>query len=221
VSTDLLGGMQYSSVVFHVWAGVMHTAFFSIAVVLLAALKGALERERALARHDPLTQLPNRTAFFERAEAEVARLSRYGRPLTVAFVDCDNFKSVNDSAGHEMGDKVLQAVATALRGTVRRSDLASRIGGDEFALLFPELGAKEAQDVIAKLQARLLAAMAEQRWPVTFSVGVVTCTAPPGSFDALLAQADALMYQVKNSGRNAVKFAEAGRAEAATVPLPA
>ena len=207
VVTDLLSGLQYSSLVFHVWAGTMRTVFFAVAVMLLVALRDSLARERTLARRDALTGLANRTAFFEAAGLEVERLRRYGHPLTVGFIDCDQFKAVNDTQGHEAGDRVLVAVAGALRHAVRQTDLAARIGGDEFALLFPELGEQQARDVLGKLQGRLLEAMRRDGWPVTFSIGVVTCLAPPISFDAVLAQADTLMYAVKTAGRNAVQFA--------------
>jgi diguanylate cyclase (GGDEF)-like protein len=218
VGTELLNGLQRASVISHLWAGLVRTGFFVIAVSLLAALKQALARERALARSDALTGLPNRTAFFERADAELARRERYGRPLTLAFVDCDHFKAINDARGHQTGDQVLTSVAVALHRAVRGTDLAARIGGDEFAILFPELGTMEARVVIAKLQTALALAMQAGGWPMTFSIGVVTCLASPSNFDELVAKADSLMYEVKSAGRNAARFSVVGAHAPAPMP---
>jgi len=190
----------------HVWNLVMRLGFFAVTALLHASLRRALERERALARRDPLTGLNNRTAFIELAEAELARSRRYERAMTVAYLDCDNFKQVNDTQGHQAGDRVLWLVGHTLEGSVRKTDVAARLGGDEFALLFPELQAAEARDVVAKIHARLTAAMREARLPVTFSVGVVSYSRAPGDVDALLRRADELMYEVKRAGRNSLRF---------------
>ncbi|MGC4119090.1 MAG: diguanylate cyclase [Myxococcales bacterium] len=201
-----LYSVPYHPTAVHVWNFLMRLGFFAVTALLHASLRGALERERALARRDPLTGLNNRTAFMELAEAELARSRRYERTLTVAYLDCDNFKQVNDTKGHQAGDRVLWLVGHTLENTVRKTDVAARLGGDEFALLFPELEADEARDVISKIQARLLAAMAEAKLPVTFSIGVVTYTRAPAGVDSLLRRADELMYEVKRSGRNSLRF---------------
>ena len=217
IAADLFGGLHYSSVYIHAWNALVRVAVFAVVVLLLEALHSALERERRLARRDALTGLSNRAAFFETAQAELLRARRYDRPLTVVYVDCDHFKDINDAAGHEAGDRVLRAVAEALEGSVRQTDVAARLGGDEFALLFPELGGADARDVVAKLQERLSARMKAGGWPVTFSIGVVSHCCASVSVDALLQRADELMYEVKRSGRDAVRFAE----EMGTIVSPA
>jgi len=208
IAADVLGGLKYSSTIIHFWNATMRVAFFTVVVLLLEALHAALTRERRLARRDSLTGLANRAAFFESAEAEILRARRYQRPLTVAYVDCDHFKEINDRSGHEVGDRVLTAVAEALSSSIRKTDIAARLGGDEFALIFPELTGPDVREVIAKLQARLVAQMRAGGWPTTFSVGVVTFAHAPESIDALLSRADELMYEVKRAGRDAVRFAE-------------
>ena len=219
LATDVLGGLPHSAFFFHVWDGVMRAAFFAVSVALLDALHQALRRERELARRDVLTGLANRNAFFETAEAEIDRARRYQRPLTVAYLDCDRFKEINDASGHQAGDRLLQALGAALVGVIRKTDTAARIGGDEFALLFPELGSAGAREVMAKVQARLREAMRAGGWPVTFSIGVVSYPQAGEGIDAVLRRADELMYEVKHAGRDGVRFAEIAQAPASPEQL--
>jgi diguanylate cyclase (GGDEF)-like protein len=167
-------------------------------------LRLALENEAELARLDPLTRLANRRAFFELLEAERSRTIRYGRPLTLVYLDLDAFKQVNDSMGHAVGDELLKTVANTLRTSLRASDTVARVGGDEFSLLLPESGLGTAEVVLRKLQSRLLTAMHEQHWPVTFSMGAVTFLRLPESCDEMLHAADQLMYEVKTHGKNGI-----------------
>ena len=207
IATDLWGGVQYSSFMFHAWNGVMRLVFFATAAFLLDSLRRSLARERGLARRDALTGLANRLAFYEVAKAELARSARHERPLTLVYIDCDRFKEVNDTRGHAEGDRVLKAVGSALSNAIRKTDLTARLGGDEFAVLYPELDAARTQEVVNKLQSQLGAAMRDGGWPVTFSIGVVTCERVPASVEELIHRADQLMYEVKSSGRDAVRFA--------------
>src|SRR5260370_18147291 len=127
-----------------------------------------LEAEKKLARSAVLTDLANRRAFYERAEQERKRAARYGRPLSLAYIDLDNFKQVNDTRGHDAGDQVLISVATVLKNNLRAEDLAARLGGDEFALLLPEAGDAAGAFVIHKLHRLLTGAMQEPAFPLTF-----------------------------------------------------
>jgi diguanylate cyclase (GGDEF)-like protein len=171
----------------------------------LKALTDALEREHELARVDSLTGVRNARAFREAAEQEVARAERYDRPLTLAYLDADGFKSVNDTYGHSAGDRVLRTIAQTLATNVRTVDTAARLGGDEFGLLFPETGSAAAAGALRKLQGALAEAMAREGVDVTFCFGVVTALRPVRSVDGLLQRADALMYEVKRRGKNGVR----------------
>jgi diguanylate cyclase (GGDEF)-like protein len=182
--------------------------FFLLVVQLVSELRDSQRKLEDLARRDPLTDLPNRRAFLETAEMELARARRNGRPLTLAYMDLDGFKRVNDAMGHETGDLVLKKTATVLRENIRITDTAVRLGGDEFALLLPETERVQARIVIAKLRERLLCVMAENHWPVTASIGSVTCLTPPSSIDALISAADNLMYGVKSGGKNGAADSE-------------
>jgi len=182
----------------------MRLAIFIGWVWLLDEMRRVLQRESRLAREDALTQLANRREFLERGRAAFAQAQRQGAPSTVVFIDLDKFKEVNDELGHEAGDQLLAEVAGVMRLHVRASDIAGRLGGDEFALLLPNMDAAAAAPYVDGLRQRLLAAMGEHRWPVTFSIGVASYGMTPMDFDAALAQADALMYEVKNGGRDRI-----------------
>ena len=123
-----------------VWVGnsVAHMAAFATIIALLSSLRRSHAAERRLARTDPLTGIANPRSFVEAANAELERQLRFQRPLTVAYLDLDNFKTVNDRFGHRTGDEVLSAVARALRESTRATDHLARLGGDEFAVLMPE-----------------------------------------------------------------------------------
>lgn len=161
----------------------------------------AFIRERSLSRTDSLTGIANRLGFHRRLEHEMLRHNRAVRPMTLAYIDCDDFKAVNDRWGHDEGDRVLLAVASALRTTLRKTDSCARLGGDEFAVLLPETSEAQASLVLDKLVNILNGAMVAGRWPVGFSVGAVVFTACPTDSSQALDLADRIMYSVKKSGK--------------------
>ena len=169
-------------------------------------LQAALESEKRLSRFDFLTGIPNRRTFYETVEAEAKRARRYRRAMTLAYVDVDNFKYVNDIFGHSVGDELLKLIGSGIRSSVRSTDTAARLGGDEFGVLLPETDSHGASVAIAKITSRIQDEVRQQNWPVTFSVGVVTFTpdAAPESVEEMIKRADELMYQVKHKGKGAV-----------------
>jgi diguanylate cyclase (GGDEF)-like protein/PAS domain S-box-containing protein len=172
-----------------------------------ALLSEALAREKDDARLDFLTRIANRRAFYEIAFTESARARRYGRSLTLIYLDLDNFKQVNDTYGHEVGDELLIEVAATIRSNVRTTDTVARLGGDEFALLLPETDQDAALLVTNKLREVLLNSMQRKNWPVTVSIGLVTFSTPPESVEEMVKQADAVMYSVKARGKNSIATA--------------
>jgi diguanylate cyclase (GGDEF)-like protein len=158
-------------------------------------LRKALIRESNQARYDPLTGLPNRRACEERGALEVARLERLGDALSVAFLDFDGLKQVNDNRGHAAGDAALVHLATSSQKLLRPTDMLARIGGDEFVLLLPHTDYDEATTVIRRIQARL--AEADGGEPASVTVGLVTWRSAPPSVEQLFVEADALMYSAK------------------------
>jgi diguanylate cyclase (GGDEF)-like protein len=172
---------------------------------LLGALKARLEGEQALARTDPLTRVANRRAFVEAANLEIERARRSREPLTVAYIDCDDFKRVNDVLGHAEGDALLAAVGATLRGETRAVDAVARLGGDEFGLLLVNADGPTAEATLQRVRLALLVAMRERGWSVTFSIGAITFLAPPTSAYEMIARADDLMYALKRGDKNGVR----------------
>ena len=187
------------------WNGVMQLGTSLALVVMLSALRSRLEGEEALARTDALTGIANRRAFLEAASLEIERARRHRRPLTIVYVDVDDFKNVNDRMGHVEGDALLVSVAQALRAGVRAVDAVARLGGDEFGLLLPETDPAETDALLARLRADLRARM-QERWRVGVSVGVATFLSPPGSPDELMARADELMYGAKREEKGSIRL---------------
>ncbi|MDP3538687.1 MAG: GGDEF domain-containing protein [Azonexus sp.] len=182
----------------------MRLTIFLYGAWLLGEMRRVLLRESRMASEDALTQLPNRREFHERGQQAFAQAQRQGAPCTAVFIDLDRFKEVNDTLGHAIGDTLLIEVSRIIREHVRASDIPGRLGGDEFALLLPNMNTQAASGYVEKLRQRLLAVTKEKNWPVTFSIGVASYQVVPHDFDTLIKQADALMYEVKRSGRDRV-----------------
>jgi diguanylate cyclase (GGDEF)-like protein len=200
LSTDQLGHPLYPY-----WNALVMLCFFLISSLFVSATRASLDQEKTLARTDHLTGLANRISFYERAADELERARRFDRPLAIAFLDCDQFKAINDRFGHQAGDELLKAVADLMRLHLRHLDCPARLGGDEFIVLLPETGPDEAEAVIARLRVLLVAAMKDRGWPVTFSIGLASFERPPETVEEMVHRSDALMYQVKNQGMDAIK----------------
>ncbi|HEX8068587.1 MAG TPA: diguanylate cyclase [Pyrinomonadaceae bacterium] len=177
---------------------------FLFVAYFISALRRSLEHERELARTDDLTGLLNRRSFMETAGHELNRARRFRHPFTVVYMDVDDFKEVNDRFGHTTGDAVLRTVGQTIRANLRDVDVIARLGGDEFVILMPETDEAAAAAVVARVRGQIAAEVARARWPIGFSIGVVTWTTPPRTVDFMLKQADDAMYAVKNDGKNRV-----------------
>jgi diguanylate cyclase (GGDEF)-like protein len=186
------------------WLAVVHFAFFVVVAVMTWRLRLAQEREHLLARTDALTGLLNRQAFVDTAQREIERCRRTQKPLAIAYFDCDNFKTVNDTLGHAAGDELLQAIAETSARQVRKMDCVARLGGDEFACLLPEADVEAAENVVRRVKVKLDERAAQKQWPVSFSIGLVIFGSPPRDVDRLIGAADELMYRVKHHQKNAM-----------------
>ena len=183
------------------WNALAWLAVYIFFVYIISEIRNLYARERRWSRLDLLTGIPNRRSFFERLEIEKSRARRYDHPLTVAYIDLDHFKEVNDRFGHSTGDKLLGIVAQVMEAGVRKSDAVARLGGDEFAVLFPDTNSASATAALNKLRSALDLAMKQHHWCVTFSIGVVTFQPPPESVQEIISAADRAMYVVKKAGR--------------------
>jgi len=167
-----------------------------------------------LAFYDALTELPNRRLMRDRLGQVQASSVRHLRPAAVLFIDLDHFKELNDTRGHDVGDRLLVEVARRLQATVRVNDTVARQGGDEFVVILPDLSetpeqaAVDAETVAEKVRAVLTRpyALDEHEWHSTASIGISMLYGNEVSLDEILKRADIAMYEAKRSGRNAIRF---------------
>jgi diguanylate cyclase (GGDEF)-like protein len=170
-----------------------------------------LKRAEALSVTDDLTRLYNSRYLNQVLRREAKRASRSGHPLSLLFIDLDGFKAVNDAHGHLLGSRALVEAAAAIRGSARETDVVSRFGGDEFAVVLPDTGAEGALSVGERVRDRI----ATHRFlrseglnlHLTASVGIATLPDAAASAEELMQVADAAMYQVKDRGKNGVQVA--------------
>jgi diguanylate cyclase (GGDEF)-like protein len=153
------------------------------------------------ARHDPLTDLLNHSAFTRELELELDRAGRYGHGVTLVFLDFDNFKDINDTYGHREGDRALRRVAMLLQEELRRSDLAGRMGGDEFAAFLVESDEDSGPNFLERLHVRIdeLKSGGELNEPVTVSAGLARYPTEAGDTEALFRLADERLYEAKRT----------------------
>ncbi len=176
--------------------------------------KAAADEIERLAFYDPLTGLPNRQLLRDRLIAALASSHRSGRKGALLFIDLDNFKTLNDTLGHDMGDLLLRQVAQRLEFCVREGDTVARLGGDEFVLLLEDLSEQvlEAAAQTEVIGNKILAALNQpyrldtHDYHSTPSIGATLFNGHEQSIDELLKQADIAMYQAKSSGRNTLRF---------------
>jgi len=205
-AANLASGSEYSHPAIPAWNALVRLGYFLVTTLLLASLREHLRTEQQLARIDGLTGLHGRRSFEDRLEHDIELAQRHRTPITIAYVDLDDFKAVNDNRGHAEGDRVLATAGRVIRSSVRQTDTASRLGGDEFALVLPETDDRGARQVVTKMVSDLLAAFEAGRWNVGCSVGVVTFFNPAVTATQAVAAADALMYEVKRGGKRAIEF---------------
>ena len=202
-----LDGYRFSSMLLATWNAGMRTAVFCIVVLLLMGMRKLVARLNEQSRTDELTGVANRRAFQEVAEQEIERSRRYHHELSLAYLDIDGFKAVNDRSGHALGDRVLIALASIACATARSVDMVARIGGDEFVILMPETGADAALPLAERLRTACSRAAGSGAARVTCSVGLVTFERPPSDLEELLTRADGLMYEAKTAGGDGVRHA--------------
>lgn len=196
----------------------------------LELVRGRRELEAAnkelayLAAVDPLTKCFNRRYFMNAAEGEIARMKRHSTELTVAIIDIDRFKMVNDRFGHEAGDRALATVAEICEHSLRREDTLGRLGGEEFGILLPATDQQGANEVLQRLKSRIshqVSLVAGESVSLTVSIGMTDVSEDDDSFDQALRRADKALYTAKKLGRNRIVYEPSVPAElpASTFPM--
>ncbi|MGA1867871.1 MAG: GGDEF domain-containing protein [bacterium] len=205
LTTDLITLHKFQSIAIPFINEILRLLMFLIISNIIIELKHALEGQIELARTDPLTGILNRRAFFEFTLMEINKSYRFKCSISMIYIDIDNFKVVNDLYGHKIGDKILRKVSQSIRSNIRVIDIVARLGGDEFGILMAQTEERAAYAVASKLRERLLKIAKQNKWPVTFSFGVVTYKRTPESVDEIINKADSLMYCAKKNGKDMIK----------------
>lgn len=189
----------------YVTANALMIIAFMVGLVMLVAERLRAELEH-LATRDSLTGAMARRVLIEACEQELARCRRHGRSMALLMMDIDHFKAINDTHGHQIGDRVLVDCVTRISSLLRRPDQLARFGGEEFVLLLPETAQEEAIAVAERILARV-AEPKEGLPPITVSIGVSTNRPDEDRIDTLLARADRALYKAKEEGRNRIAAA--------------
>ena len=206
ISTFLFSFQQYSSVCppYFLWDSIVNVSFYIISGTIIIKLKKLLDREKGNARTDFLTGLKNKQGFHESLVSEKERFCRNEKPFTVAFLDLDNFKTVNDNFGHDAGDNLLVNIAKIIISNIRKYDIAARLGGDEFALLLVESDPVLVEQRLQKLRDTINVELKKIHSETSVSVGAVTYTKREYIDEDMIKEADIEMYLIKRNGKNGI-----------------
>ena len=210
ITADLMTDHVYSHFAIPVWNAIVRLGFFLVISIILSGLKSLLDFQRELADKDGLTGIANGRCFYYALKNEIQKSSKYKKPFTVAYIDIDDFKRVNDRLGHLEGDYMLKKIATAINDAVRTADIAARMGGDEFGILMPETQEEQAGPVINRVREKICN-LGNKGYNVHVSIGVVTFYDMPPGIEDVLNLTDYAMYAVKKSGKDGVKYEVFGK----------
>jgi len=189
------------------WNSTVRLGFF----IIISSILHYFKSERENARIDFLTNIPNRREFDKQLLLETQRSVRYKHPLTLIYMDIDNFKTINDTHGHHEGDNLLKTVSDIIKNSMRSTDVIARLGGDEFAFILIGIDELQAEKKINKIKITLLHAMESKAWPVSFSFGVVTFHNFTKTVREMLHIADECMYKAKQDGKNRIIIKVVGK----------
>ncbi len=204
-----MAGPGWSVEIYAVNVVTQAVSFFLVSL-LVSNISIRLQKERELSQTDGLTGLKNARSFREFGEFAVSSAQRTGRPFTLAYLDLDNFKKLNDTLGHEVGDQALKVVGSALTAQTRKSDIVARMGGDEFVVFLPDTPEAAATSLLERLAVSVGKDMQEHGWPITVSIGANVFLEIPDSLAIAIERADAVMYRAKRAGKNRVLVESTG-----------
>ncbi len=175
----------------------LNTLSRSVVFTVIGRVMIKLWREREYARKDILTGLASRLELLERLQAEQSRSERSGSPYSLLYIDIDQFKKMNDTHGHHVGDEVLIVLAGILRASSRNVDVAARLGGDEFVLLLPDTDRHSCDILIKRIESSAKNAFEERLWPISISIGRTTQIGKTQEMEWVIGLADKDMYEAK------------------------
>ena len=201
-TADLFAGHPFSSILIPAWNALMRLGYFCLHTYLLNDIIRLYERAKADSMIDGLTGAVNTRYFSLLFDRELAKAQREHSELTIAFLDLDNFKTVNDTLGHSAGDFLLRRISEIIHSSIRPADVFARMGGDEFAILITGTNYDRSQTVLHRIRSAVAAECDRNSWPVTISAGAITFESLDKGKEEIIRRADQLMYAVKKSGKN-------------------
>lgn len=210
LAVDFTAGHKYSLMIIPFWNTAVRLSFFVVIGYLLVAVRNQLIREVENATTDKLTGLRNPRGFISDAERIWSLAIRHGHTTSLAYLDLDNFKQINDDYGHAEGDILLKMVADVLVKSFRSTDILARLGGDEFVALLPESDRNAAEEVSERVRTELHRIVREHGRSISISIGVVVMRIPYPTLDQALKAGDELLYRAKRAGKNRVLVEECG-----------
>lgn len=202
LAADIASGLVYTSILYPIWNAMVRLGYFLLHTFILNRLLITINLVKKLSLHDPLTSAANWRFFEEYGLKIVKAAARNNRPVTIAYIDLDNFKGLNDAFGHDTGDEALKVIAAVILGQIRPNDMLARLGGDEFAVLLTEIDYAGAVEALQRIVQKLNESMHSRKWNVTFSIGAVTFNILTSSLGQMVKRVDELMYTVKKNGKN-------------------
>ena len=219
ILSDLASGSRYSAFSVIVWNTSVRLLYFLLHTLVFSKLLELIELHREYSYIDPVTHVANWRYFEDFTTREIRAATQKKMNLALAYIDIDNFKSVNDTFGHTTGDLVLVDVAETISKGLRKSDLLARLGGDEFAILLNDADREYCAEILDRIKRRAEESAAAKNYSVTLSIGCVVFTTFSSDLGAMLRQADELMYDVKRNGKNAIRIADQSATAAIRLPV--
>lgn len=203
---DILAHSSYSHMLIPIWNALMRLGYFSLHTFFLAKLLILYNQVKIASLTDPLTGIPNWRLFTEIFERELKVAHRTGKSFTLAYLDLDNFKKLNDEFGHAKGDACLIMVSQEMTQLLRPMDIVARVGGDEFIIFLPETSLEAANEVLNRINTSVSGRISQKSWPVSLSIGALTFDEFNLSSDEMIKAVDDLMYTVKKGGKKGIKL---------------
>ncbi|TPQ27585.1 GGDEF domain-containing protein [Methylomonas koyamae] len=200
------GGLRFSSEWIWVWNLTIQAVAFVIVLELVRQLQNERIKAHEMSMTDTLTGIPNARGFYEQSHSLVSFCHRQQMPIVLAYIDLDNFKTVNDKEGHQRGNDILKIIAQIMKSTFRASDVISRLGGDEFAVILPNTEVSEAHEVLERFRVTTMKEMNIAGNSVSTSIGAIAYSNSPLDLEAMIKTADQIMYDVKHTGKNQVSI---------------
>lgn len=202
---DISSGHIYNSLFTPIWNSVMRFGYFMIHTYFFSQFIKLYEKTKINSLTDSLTGIANTRYFMEFFEREIKKAKRTNLPFTLLYIDLDNFKYINDTYGHQVGDSLLKMIAKTVNGSIRPSDIFARLGGDEFAILLPESDYSESNNLIKRIKKTIETELKKNNWPITVSIGAITYKNFENTISEMIKQADDFMYKVKKDGKNNIE----------------